>query len=645
MRPRSDKAFPRSLAAARVAAPCLVVLVAAGCASEHLFRAQDRKLEELRLERARQDEAIGRAREAIDALREEWKALAARESTATKEAASLQGAIRKLAQRIDESEGKRGKLEDRLRLAETRSTELNQAFTQVSSMFKAAENDLLALRIGRGGSGLPSFASPGGWQRAEEPAGGLPQDGKRAVADTGSSKPRTVGALLDALLDGETIRGVFKGGVLIAAGAVAMLLCMFIRAHIRALAPRRDLEVEKPKTARDLVKREALEAARPAPRTQPARLARPASQPAGSPVSRDPAHAAARQQGEPKVEAETAQEPVARADVEAPPSALASPDTSTACKPAGAAAASAPEPRITPAPAPTLTAPSTLDASAPVPERIVFPPDALDDVFEAAENASARYARAHRTGARAQEAAEAPHPQSTELIEQETEHYDHAHTELLETGAIGRIGGDAESGSRDPAFMGPRRRPRVVSIARRPRSGDTTTLATPMRPALSDGDSGPLTDRIDGADAPERTQVIEGADRPAGTDLIDDGTSSGQTELIDDGTSSGQTELIDDGTQAGQTEVIREGTEASLTDVIGEANSLDRTQVIAEATLAARPSTAKALNASTHKLSAGKQPPRGSGADLQKKTNPPDEKDLLDELENIIGYKMGEKGK
>jgi hypothetical protein len=286
-----------------------------------------------------------------------------------------------------------------------------------------------------------------------------------------------------------------------------------------------------------------------------------------------------------------------------------------------------------PAPTPTLTAPSILEAPAPIPGRIIFPPDALDEVFEAAENASARYARAHRTGARSQEAAQALHPQPAEFIEQETEHYDHAHTELLETGAIGRIGGDAEPGPREPARMGLSRRPRVVSIARRPRSGDTTTLATPVRPALSGSDSGPLAQRIDDAGAPERTQVIEGADPPAGTDLIDDGTSSGQTEVIDDGT------------QAGQTDVLREGTEASLTDVIGEADSLDRTQVIADAALVARPPAAKALNASTRKLSTGKQPPKGPGADLQKKTKTPDEKDLLDELENIIGYKMGEKGK
>lgn len=460
------------------AAAFTVCLLAAGCAGEHLFRAQDRKIEELRLERARQDEALGRTRESIEQLREEWKSFAARENTASKETAALQGAIRKLAQRVEEIDGKRSKLEERLHLAETKSTELNQAFTQVSSMLKAAEGDLIALRSSRAAMSGAAFAGTG-----REGVGRLPGDPSNAVdASRGSG---AAGSMIDGILPGRGSLGIVFGAVLLAAGVLVALVCVHIGARLRPATSGRG-----PQPENEHGKKHEKEQ--------------------GKERGKENDKAAAKQQAEP-------------AQVDAQPEAQAK------------EAPSAPDPP--PAAPPAARVPAA-------PARLVFPTNVVDDFFDAAENASARFAKDTST-----DALSTTQP-PTEQLTQNTQLIDSAAGDELSNTDVIPMPGKEEPDQRETVVVS------VNSRARQLRKNTETRTQTEILPD---------------ADAPGRTQVIgEGEDRPP-------------------------------------------------------------------APKEARPSP------STRDILAGKQTPRSPAAALQKKTKAPDEKDLLDELENIIGYKMGEK--
>jgi hypothetical protein len=488
LRPREKPCYRHHSSAAALG----VCLLAAGCAGEHLFRAQDRKIEELRLDRARQDEALGRTREIVDQLRDEWKSFASRENSASKETAALQAAIRKIAQRLEESDGKRAKLEERLHLAETKATELNQAFTQVSSMLKAAEGDLIALRSSRAAAGFPAS---GQTASASLPGAGREGGGKTpGDASPTADAPRgqgALGAFIEGIFSGRGPSGLASGAILLASGILVALVCVYIGSKIRAGSsraaepPKKPEKPEKPKTA-------PKPAAAPAPAAQPA----PATATAGAQAAEAPA------QGEEEA-------------------------------PAAPAAAAAADP-------PPVAQPASRVPAAPA--HLVFPPNGVDDFFEAAENASARYSKS---------ASKQPEPVEKQPVEASVEN-----TQVIEE---------------------------VTSDE------------------LSNTDLLPVPGSIEPEDAETVAVSVHRA-------------ASRERKLSDTGA---QTELLDDAAP-GSTQVI--GEDEQPTPVIQKPR----------------------LDAS-RELLAGKQSPRNPPTPVQKKRGAPDEKDLLDELENIIGYKMGEK--
>ncbi len=230
-----NKLYCRSMACGIASWLCLLM---AGCAGDHLFRAQDRKIEELRLDRSRQDDLLGRTREAVDALRQEWLSFTAREGVAAREMASLPGAIRKLAQRVDDLEGKHARLEERVEATEKKSTDLQQSLAQVTSSLRTAEADLMALRSTRLAQGLPQDSLASGRDAGTRTPGEGASAGE--IRGTGKVGSWTGGSTADV-----GFQGLFFSVLWLAMGALVAVTCIFLGAWIRSGGTARPLQRER----------------------------------------------------------------------------------------------------------------------------------------------------------------------------------------------------------------------------------------------------------------------------------------------------------------------------------------------------------------------------------------------------------------
>jgi len=224
---RSDNTICAVAPAIVLAGFCLLV---SGCAYEHQLRAHDRKLEDLRLELARHEDSIGRAREGVDDLRNSWMSFSAREQVWSKESAALPATLRRLALRLDELDGKRARLEERVAAAELKCSDLSQSFTQVSSIVNAAEGDLLATRSRSTGPLAPGALVQG--SRGAEQGGAEHGAGAWTVPPQGQP-----GHLPEGSGGSSVSQSQFLGVFVFLLGAVVSLGCVYLGTRLRVPAP------------------------------------------------------------------------------------------------------------------------------------------------------------------------------------------------------------------------------------------------------------------------------------------------------------------------------------------------------------------------------------------------------------------------
>lgn len=183
-----------------------LVLLPVGCSSEHLYRAQDRRIEDLRKQQERLDDVLARTNAALAEQAGRGEQNAARVTRVELEQESAQATARLTAQKLDDAAQGRTRWEERFRAQEARLASAEQSVTQLGAVVKSLESQLVAPPL--------TFAQRTG-RLPEPPREAEPEPISRAAAPMAAPAPPPPAAGASPGLVAIKYAGIFLGGALL----------------------------------------------------------------------------------------------------------------------------------------------------------------------------------------------------------------------------------------------------------------------------------------------------------------------------------------------------------------------------------------------------------------------------------------------